>query len=68
MRRRWAAPALLPLRFDQLSVLLVWDLGTETVRARFERPGVFVIGGAFAGDRFLLAGNFGGELSIWSVN
>ena len=57
----------LPDRFNQLSVLLVWDLDAQTVLARFEKPGVFVIGGAFAGDRFLLIGNSRGELSIWSV-
>jgi hypothetical protein len=39
----------------------------HAVRARFEKPGVFVVGGAFAGDRFLLLGNSGGELSIWSL-
>ena len=62
-----AAMYPLPDRFNQLSVVLVWDLGAQTVRARFEKPGVFVIGGAFAGDRFLVIGNSGGELSIWSV-
>jgi WD40 repeat protein len=62
-----AAMYPLPDRFNQLSVVLVWDLGAQTVRARFEKPGVFVIGGAFAGDRFLLIGNSGGELGIWSV-
>jgi WD40 repeat protein len=63
------AAALYPLpdRFNQLSVVLVWDLGAQTVRARFEKPGVFVIGGAFAGDHFLLVASSGGELSIWSV-
>jgi WD40 repeat protein len=62
-----AAMYPLPDRFNQLSVVLVWDLGAQTVRARFEKPGVFVIGGAFADGRFLLIGNSGGELGIWSL-
>jgi WD40 repeat protein len=57
----------LPERFNHPSVVLLWDLGTQTVRARFERPGVFVIGGAFTGDRFSLVGSSGGDLSIWSM-
>jgi WD40 repeat protein len=40
-----AAMYRLPDRLNQLSVVLVWDLGAQTVRARFEKPGIFVIGG-----------------------
>jgi WD40 repeat protein len=59
----------LPKRFDDasISVVLLWDLGTRSVRARFEQPGIAVLGGAFAGGRFLLVGGSGDKLSIWSL-
>jgi len=59
----------LPKRFDDasISVVLLWDLGTRAVRARFEQPGMAVLGGAFAHGRFLLVGGSGDKLSIWSL-
>lgn len=59
----------LPKRFDDasISVVLLWDLGTRAVRARFEQPGIAVLGGAFAHGRFLLVGGSGSKLSIWSM-
>lgn len=59
----------LPKRFDDasISVVLLWDLSTRAVRARFERPGIAVLGGAFERGCFLLVGGSGNELSIWSL-
>jgi len=59
----------LPKRFDDasISVVLLWDLGTRAMRARFEQPGITVLGGAFAHGRFLLVGGSGNKLSIWSI-
>ncbi|HET9309223.1 MAG TPA: hypothetical protein VFO46_24635 [Candidatus Sulfotelmatobacter sp.] len=59
----------LPKRFDDasISVVLLWDLGARSVRARFEHLGIAVLGGAFAGGRFLLVGGSGDKLSIWSL-
>lgn len=59
----------LPKRFDDasISVVLLWDLGTHAVRARFEQPGIAVLGGAFARSRFLLVGGSGDKLSVWSL-
>jgi WD40 repeat protein len=59
----------LPKRFDDasISVVLLWDLRTRSVLARFEQPGISVLGGAFARGRFLLVGGSGDKLSIWSL-
>ena len=59
----------LPKRFDDasISVVLLWDLRTRSVLARFEQPGISVLGGAFARGRFLLVGGAGDKLSIWSL-
>jgi len=59
----------LPKRFDDasISVVLLWDLGSHAVRARFEQPGIAVLGVAFAHDRLLLVGGSGNKLSIWSI-
>jgi WD40 repeat protein len=53
-----AATYNLPKRFDDasISVVLLWDLGTRAVRARFEQPGMAVLGGAFAHGRLFLVG------------
>jgi WD40 repeat protein len=59
----------LPKRFDDasISVVVLWDLGTRAVRARFEQPGIAVLGVAFANGRLLLVGGSGNKLSIWST-
>ena len=59
----------LPKRFDDpsISVVLLWDLGTRSLRARFEQPGIAVLGGAFARGRFLFVGGSGNKLNIWSM-
>jgi WD40 repeat protein len=59
----------LPKRFDDasISVVLLWDLGSRAVRAKFEQPGIAVLGVAFAHGRLLLVGGFGNKLSIWSM-
>ena len=59
----------LPKRFDDasISVVLLWDLGTRAVLARFEQPGIAILGGAFAHSRLLLVGGSGNKLSIWSL-
>ena len=59
----------LPKRFDDasISVVLLWDLGSRAVRARFEQPGIAVLGVAFANGRLLLVGGSGNKLSIWST-
>lgn len=59
----------LPKRFDDasISVVLMWDLGTRSVRARFERPEMAILGGAFARGRFLLVGGSGDKLSTRSL-
>jgi WD40 repeat protein len=59
----------LPNRFEDasISVVLLWDIGTRVVRGRFDKPGVGILGGAFANGRFLLAGSSGNEVSVWSV-
>ncbi len=58
----------LPKRFDDASInVLLWDLGSHAVRARFEQPGIAVLGVAFAHDRLLLVGGSGNKLSIWSI-
>jgi WD40 repeat protein len=64
-----AAVYNLPKRFDDASirVVLLWDLGTRSVRARFEQPEITVLGGAFTGGRFLVVGGSGDKLSIWSL-
>jgi WD40 repeat protein len=58
-----------PKRFDDasISVVLLWDLGARAVRARFEQPGIAVLGVAFAHDRLLLVGGSGNKLGIWSM-
>jgi len=64
-----AAICNLPKRFDDasISVALLWDLGTHTVRARFEQPGIAVLGVAFAHGRLSVVGGSGNKLSIWSI-
>ena len=59
----------LPKRFDNasISVVLLWDLGTHAVHARFEQPGIAVLGVAFAHGHLLLVGGSGNKLSIWSM-
>jgi WD40 repeat protein len=64
-----AAMYNLPDRFDEasISVALLWDIARRTVRTRFDKPGVGILGGAFQGGRFLMIGHSGGELTIWAV-
>jgi len=59
----------LPKRFDDasISVVLLWDLGTHSVRARFEQPGIAVLGVAFANGRLSVVGGSGNKLNIWSI-
>jgi WD40 repeat protein len=64
-----AAMYNLPDRFDEpsISVALLWDIGRRSVRTRFDKPGVGILGGAFQSGRFLLISHSGGEFTIWSV-
>ena len=59
----------LPKRFDDasISVVLLWDIGARSVRARLEQPGTAVLGGAFTDGRFLLVSGSGNEVGIWSL-
>jgi WD40 repeat protein len=59
----------LPNRFEDasISIVLLWDIGARTVRGSFDKPGVGILGGAFANGRFLLAGYSGNQVNVWSV-
>jgi WD40 repeat protein len=55
-------------RFDHLTVALVWDLGTDSVRARFDgQSDPLMPAAAFVGDRLLLTTIHGNELGVWSA-
>ena len=64
-----AAMYNLPDRFDEasISVALLWDIGGRSVRTRFDKPGVGILGGAYENGHFLLISHSGGEFTIWSV-
>ncbi len=64
-----AAMYNLPDRFDEasISVVVLWDIDKRSVRARFDKPGMGILGAAFESGRFLLIGHSGDELTIWSV-
>jgi WD40 repeat protein len=64
-----AAMYNLPDRFDEasISVVLLWDIGKRSVRARLDKPGVGILGGAYESGHFLLISHSGGEFTIWSV-
>jgi hypothetical protein len=59
----------LPKRFDDASigVVLLWDLGTRSVRARFQQSGIAVLGGAFAGGSLWVVGGSGHKIGIRSM-
>jgi WD40 repeat protein len=55
-------------RFDHLAVALVWDLGTDSVQARFEEQSdALMPAAAFVGDRLLLTTEHTSELIVWSL-
>jgi WD40 repeat protein len=57
-----------PDRFDHLAVALVWDLDTDSVRARFdEQSDPLLPAAAFVGDRLLLTTAHTNELIVWSL-
>jgi|SRR5579864_1210441 len=64
-----AAMYNLPDRFEEpsISVALLWDIGKRSVRTRFDKPGVGILGGAYENGHFLLISHSGGEFTIWSV-
>ena len=64
-----AAMYNLPDRFEEpsISVALLWDIGSRSVRVRFDKPDMGIVGGAFQNGRFFLIGLSGGEFTIWSV-
>ncbi len=55
-------------RFDHLGVALVWDLDTDSIRARFdEQSEPLMPVAAFVGDRLLLTTVHTNELTVWSL-
>lgn len=53
--------------FLQENHMIVWDLDKGTIIADFQKPGLVMIGGGFAGDHYVLATTSGSELKLWSL-
>jgi len=53
--------------FVEANHLILWDLGKQTMLADFQKPGLVMMGGAFVGDRYVLATTSGNQLTLWSI-
>jgi WD40 repeat protein len=53
--------------FSDIHHLTLWDLDKGTVLADFQKPGVTITGGAFAGDHYLFVAAAGNQLTLWSL-
>jgi len=47
--------------------LTLWDLDKGTILTDFQKPGVNLVGGAFAGDHYLFAVVSSNQLTLWSL-
>jgi WD40 repeat protein len=53
--------------FAGIHHLTSWNLDTGAVLADFQKPGIVITGGAFAGDRYVFVAVAGNQLTLWSL-
>ena len=54
-------------RFSTVDHLMLWDVDTGTILANFQKRGITLLGGAFAGDHYRFAAVSDNQLSVWSL-